>query len=853
VRVTEIALQNTNVLSRFFRMAVLAGVESAVKIHIDRGDDLNARDAQGQTPLMLSASRNKSNICALLLDAGADAYLLDSSGRSALTIAYAAGAQEAAQVIEKAMSPAATAIVEAQKPEHKTPDWSVPNPVNLRTDVDSKESIQTEVNEPCADKKHSQPASPVFDLETSDGDGFNLAGWEAEEDQPPPEADVALSVAAFEIQSAITEHQPIDTSADWDDFEAFLPDRAAPLLRADDAESRDRLRLVLLRAIREGSIPQMALEDLAYGDDDLPDDESVAMLRMVVNDLGAETDERFEYRAPHENFEVFVAPCEQPDEEEALEEALSFVDELAGRRNDPLRIYQREFQRVALLTAEAEIALAQSMECGLERAIDALASWHAGIEAVLEAVQKVKSGDKTLRWLSSGRQAEAHEEDLTSNHERDLPSESIAELDDDSESQIDSDGKTASEELADLCNSADLLARLVKSGGELIDRNSIRSTIASIGLTRGLLMELADSRNYDEDHTALTFKHAIADYRRARDKMAAANLKLVSSIAKKYLYSGEPLEDLLQEGNIGLLKAVDKYDWRRGFKFSTYATWWIRQQVGRFVADKGKTIRVPVHIYEKTQRILHASNSFELEHGRVPTVEEIACIFDLPVQKAATLISVSQEPLSIEVIENLDSLLAVDSIEQFTTRDPMDIVEDAQLVALVDRFLGELTLKEARVVRMRFGIGVHDAMTLDEIGKRLSVTRERVRQIENAVLRKFKHPARLNGYLRDLNGTSRDLHIESKSYPSDSGQVLTAELQVNERKTDFNKSSAPTALDKLLDLARAQGITVEEESEYGPRKILVRITDLSDNRMRKLIRKLFDMGFEFQPGKGFWR
>lgn len=857
MRVKEQALPYANGLSRFFRMAVLAGVESAVKIHIERGDDLNARDAQGLTPLMLSASRNKFTICSILLDAGADADLLDPSGRSALAIAHAVGAYEAAQVIEKAGAPIASAIAEVQKPEHQTANWEAPNSVYLATDVDSQESIQTEVNEPCADKKRSQPASPLFDLETGDGDGFNLAGWETEEDQPPPDADVALSVAAFEIQSAITEHQPIDTSADWDDFEAFLPDRAAPLLRADNTESRERLRLILLRAIREGSIPQMALEDLAHGDDGLPDDESVALLRMVVNDLGAETDERFEYRAPHENFEVFVAPNEQPDEEEALDEALSFIGDLAGRRNDPLRIYQREFQREALLTAEAEIALAQSMERGLERALDALASWHAGIEGVLENVQKVVSGDKALRWLSSGRQAEAHEGDLTTSNEidaeKDLPSESTAELDDDSESQFDPYGKTSGDELEDLCNSAELLARLVKSGGELIDSNLIRAAIASIGLTRSFLLELADSRSDDKDHTALTFKHAIADYRRARDKMAAANLKLVSSIAKKYLYSGEPLEDLLQEGNIGLLKAVDKYDWRRGFKFSTYATWWIRQQVGRFVADKGKTIRVPVHIYEKTQRILHASYSFELEHGRVPTVEEIACIVDLPVKKAETLIRVSQEPLPIDALDNLDSLLTADALQQLTIRDPMDIVEDAQLVALVDRFLGELALKEARVIRMRFGIGVHDAMTLDEIGERLGVTRERVRQIEAAVLRKFKHPALLNRLLRDLNGTSADTPSESKGYRSDSGEELTAESHVNERDIDFNKSSARTALERLLDQARMQGITVEEESEHGPRRILVRITDTSDNRTRKLIRKLFDMGFEFQPGKGFWR
>lgn len=843
-------------------MAVLAGVESAVKIHIDRGDDLNARDAQGHTPLMLSASRNKAAICALLLEAGADAHLLDSSGRSALAIAHAAGAHDAAQTIEKAGASAAAPIAEPQNPGHQFENLSAADLDTDRTGADSQEPIQIPVSEPPAERKFELAAAPLFDLDASGSDGFELAGWEAEGDQPPPEGDARLTAEAFQIQSAINEHQPIDTSADWDDFEASLPDRAAPLPRADDAESRERLRLVLLRAIREGSIPRTALDDLALGDDGEPDAEAVALLRMVVNDLGAETDERFEYWAPHESFEVFVAPEEEPGEEEAVAEALVFLDELAAGRNDPLRIYQREFQREALLTAEEEVALGQAMERGLERAIDALASWNSGISATLEAAQKVASGVKPLRWLSSGRQAEYQEGYPAAGSEigaemAPFP-ETSAEPDgaeDDSDSQFGPDSKTPSDELAEFCASAEHLDGLVKAGDESYERDAIRAAIASLGLTRSFLLELADSRRDKKSQAALAFKHAISGYRRARDKLAAANLKLVFSIAKKYLFSGQPLDDLLQEGNIGLLKAVDKYDWRRGFKFSTYATWWIRQQVGRYVADKGKTIRVPVHIYEKTQRIAHAAHAFELKRGRAPTVEEIAWIVDLPIRKAATLIRVSQEPLSIEALDNLDSLLAADSTEQFWVRDPMDITADAQLVALVDRLLGELAVEEARIVRMRFGIGGHDAMTLEEIGSRMDLTRERVRQIESAILRKCRHPARLDRLMRDLNGTSPKQRHESKGYPESSDDKQTAEAPATDGKTELRMNSGLTALDSLLEQVRAQGITVEDEreNEGGRRRILVHITEAPDNRSRRLVRKLFDMGFEFRPGKGYWR
>jgi RNA polymerase primary sigma factor len=861
-------------------MAVVAGVESAVKIHIDRGDDLNARDAQGQTPLMLSAARNKAAICKLLLDAGADADLLDPSGRSALVIALAAGANEAAQAIETVSVPAAV-IAAADGPSNEPEQHSSDNPSALAPAPLPVNAIAEDASalssEPDAFEPEPATAQPL-DLGTVDGDGFDLTKWEAEEDLPPPEGDPTLTTAAFEIQSAITEHQPIDTSADWDDFDAFLPDRATPLPRADDAEARGRLRLVLLRAIREGSVPQAAVEDLTLGDDGAPDTEAGALLGMVINDLGAETDERFEYWTPHESFEVFVAPEEDFDEEDAVAEAMSFVDDLASRRNDPLRIYQREFQREALLTAEAEVALGQGMERGLEKALDALAAWPTGIDAVLDAAKKVASGARPLRWLSSGAQAELHEGEAAPSPESAVEagpttgpglSTEADGAEDDGDSQFGLDIKESKNELAEFCANIELLAGLPQAGSAgAHEWSAWRGAIASLGLTRSFLLELGDSGLGKKTEAALAFKQAMGDYRRARDKMAAANLKLVFAIAKKYLFSGQPLEDLLQEGNLGLLKAVDRYDWRRGFKFSTYATWWIRQQVGRFVADKSKTIRVPMHVYEKTQRIAHASHAFELEHGRAPSIEEIAAFVDLPVLKAASLVRASLETLSIEGLDDLDTLVAVDAKDQFTARDPMDIVEDMQLTSLVDRFLGELKPKEQRVVRMRFGIGIQDSMTLEEIGVRLDVTRERVRQIEAAALRKLKHPARLNKLLRDLSDALPEQSAEGTETLDDSdeeadGDELTAEAIAAALKPspdapasavpERRKIAEPTALDKLLEQARAHGVAVDDESEHGVRKILVRITDAPDSRSRKLIRKLIELGFEFRPGKGYWR
>ena len=379
-------------------------------------------------------------------------------------------------------------------------------------------------------------------------------------------------------------------------------------------------------------------------------------------------------------------------------------------------------------------------------------------------------------------------------------------------------------------------------------------------------MELADSKLAGKPEPALAFGQAMKAYRRARDQMTVANLKLVYSIAKKYLFSGQPLDDLLQEGNIGLIKAVDRYDWRRGFKFSTYATWWIRQQVGRHIADKCKTIRLPVHVYEKTQRIAQAVRAFEFQHGQAPTVEEIAELVGLPIKKVLALNRVAMEPLPLHGIAELDDCIAADAKDEYTARDPMDIVEDMQLIGAIDRFLETIKPKEARVLRMRFGIGTQESMTLDEIGKRLDVTRERIRQIEAKALRKLKHPARLERLLHELNGappqrgeTNEPTDDSEDEADGEAPAVADAASPQPNPATQATpmperpNGSSPTALEKLLAHARAIGITVEDYPEGLGRRIWVHITETPDNHSRKIVRKLIELGFIFWPGKGYWR
>ncbi|MCW5235128.1 sigma-70 family RNA polymerase sigma factor [Verminephrobacter eiseniae] len=700
VRVVDMADQYAPVLSPFLRMAVVAGVQSAVQIHIHRGDNLNARDFKGQTPLMLSAALNRAVICKLLIAAGADIGLLDPSGKDALSIAQDSGAREAALAIEATIA-------------------------------------------------RDTPVPPIKPTLEEDGDVSDLTGWEPVEEQPPPEDDPAPLAIAIKIQRVISGHQPIDICANWEDIGAFLPERASPLPlpRADNAEAREQLRLVLLRAVREGSVPHFSVEDLALNDDDSPNEEVGALLRMVINDLGAETDERFEYSAPHESFEVFGTPEEKPDEEDQVADALAFIDDHAARRNEPLRIYQREIQCEALLTAEAEVALGQTMERGVEKALDALAAWPAGIGAVLNAAKLVMSGAKTLRWMSLGLRTESQDfegpPEIEVGTDAILPVESIG-TEDESDARLDLDAQEASDESAKFSANARLLSDLAINPVQgTPEWRACRDVLVSLRLSRGFLMELADSGLTGEHGSALAFAQAMKTYRCARDQMTVANLRLVHSIAKKYLFSGEPLDDLLQEGNMGLIRAVDRYDWRRGFKFSTYASWWIRQQIGRHVADRGKTIRLPVHVQEQIWRIARAGQDFKVKNGRVPTVDEIAVLVDLPTQKVVAFARVAAlESVSLHELNALDEIIAMDAKDEFTARDPMDIVADMQLAGCVDRILGTLKPKEGRILRMRFGIGIQDSMTLAEIGDRLDLTRERVRQIETKVIRRLERPAR---------------------------------------------------------------------------------------------------------------
>lgn len=427
--------------------------------------------------------------------------------------------------------------------------------------------------------------------------------WEAESETKAPTGDDSIAPSVTELQVHIGFHKAIDTDESWEDIELFLPERSLPLVRDHD----EGIRGLLFRGIREGGIRESDLIDLCLRPHGSRNEEFENLLHFVLADLSIQI---FEGDGL-DGLSFLGAPTS--DEEYLLAEVMEYTEDLACGRNEPLRHYVKSF-KAKLLRAEEEIALGKEMEEAGSAALDALSSWPYGLARIFEAAEQVVSGEADYETFSSGKDAPA---DAEAEHDSALLDEDF-----DEEEELEPDAASFVAAVSE--------ARLADG-----DQTTVRAALSKAGLLRGFLLEL--SKCSDADPVSALFSKAIRRQEVAREKMILANLRLAFSIAKKYLWSDIPLDDLVQEGNIGLMKAVERFDWRKGFKFSTYATWWIRQQISRSIANTARAIRVPVHMQELARKTLKERADLEGLTGKVETEREISIRSGVPLEKLKLL------------------------------------------------------------------------------------------------------------------------------------------------------------------------------------------------------------------------
>lgn len=696
-------------ISPTMHLALRTGSAAALRACLRRGESPDGADDRGTTALMLAASGGQIEICRLLLDAGADPGRCDAFGRRADVLADAAGHHSVATLLRESIT---------------------------RTGGGEVSVVGQGV---------SAASSTLQDPEAMEADS-----WEPEPEQALPAHDADCLAESVRRQWIVGRHQAVDRDEAWSDVEVQLPAIADSRRSARfSAEFRLSVRSVVGRAIEDGWLNSHDLAEHLSGriDAATEDDKALAAhVARVIGDAGVAVDA-----------ESWSVPLEQdteatgigPRDSSTPEDLLGEVENLLDPRHDPAWLYGREIRRDRpLLTHDEEVDLGMTMRNGICAAVRGLCAAARLQPALLPGLERLATN------------APADGDDSA---EGSMPTEEDPAADDESVSdegpdELNADAP-AQQTAGSLCRLTAAIRSHVRANPVEFDRTAaeLDQSVISTGVHLVQLSRVAGAvlPQVSDWKLAAGVLSELRKVELARTKLVERNLRLVVAVARNFSRTGVPLQDLVQEGNIGLMRAADRFDPTRELRFSTYATWWIRQGITRCVANTGRLIRVPVHMLERLRAIGKALRALGEAGTTSPDVEAVAQMTGLTTAEVSRALRIPAPPDEYDDEGDEDLREAVLSVVD-ENPSPEEACFHAELRRLVEDELSGFKPREAKVVKLRFGIAVREALTLEQIGDMLDVTRERIRQIESKVLKRLSSPARVNALKVALGRVERD-------------------------------------------------------------------------------------------------